>query len=86
MPKACKEHRVPLSSAAVEVLRGMLPLRSTGGGGDWVFPDGPEGKPVSNMSVNMLLRRTGRSGLTVHGFQSCFHDWRAVPPGAASPN
>ena len=75
--KAGKEHRVPLSPAAVEVLRGMLPLRGAGGGGDWVFPGGRAGKPLSNMSMNMLLRRMGRGGLTVHGFRSCFRDWCA---------
>ena len=27
--------------------------------------------------MNMLLRRVGRGGLTVHGFRSCFCDWCA---------
>ena len=27
--------------------------------------------------MNMLLRRTGRGDLTVHGFRSCFRDWCA---------
>ena len=35
------------------------------------------GKPPSNMSMHMLLRRIGRGGLTVHGFRSCFRDWCA---------
>jgi hypothetical protein len=35
------------------------------------------GKPLSNMSVNMLLRRMGRGGLTVHGCRSCSRDWEA---------
>ncbi len=73
--KAGKEHRVPLPAAAVQVLRGMLPLRGVGGGGDWVFPGGRAGKPLSNMSMAMLLRRMGRGGLTVHGFRSTFRDW-----------
>ena len=72
--KAGKEHRVPLPPAAVQVLRGMLPLRGAGGGGDWVFPGGRAGKPLSNMSMNMLLRRMGRGGLMVHGFRSTFRD------------
>jgi integrase len=61
----------------VEVLREMLPLRGTAGGLDWVFPGGRAGKPLSNMSMNMLLRRMGQDGLTVHGFRSCFRDWCA---------
>jgi integrase len=75
--KAGKEHRVPLSAAALEVLRGLLPLRGAGDVGDWVFPGGRAGRPLSNMSMNMLLRRMGRGGLTVHGFRSCFRDWCA---------
>ena len=35
------------------------------------------GRRLSNMSMNMLLRRIGRGGLTVHGCQSCFRDWGA---------
>jgi integrase len=78
--KAGKEHRVPLSPAAVAVLRGVLPLR-VAGGGDWVFPGGRAGKRLSNMSMNMLLRRMGRGDLTVHGFRSCFRDWCAEATG-----
>jgi integrase len=33
--------------------------------------------PVSNMAMNMLLRRIGKNGLTVHGFRSTFSDWCA---------
>ncbi|MDB5318315.1 MAG: site-specific integrase [Rhodospirillales bacterium] len=77
--KAGKEHRVPLSPAAVAVLRKMLPLplRGTGRGPDWVFPGARAGKALSNMSMNMLVRRMGQGGLTVHGFRSCFRDWCA---------
>jgi predicted metal-binding protein len=35
------------------------------------------GKPLSNTSVNMLLRRMGRGGLTVHVCRSCSRDWEA---------
>jgi integrase len=75
--KAGKEHRVPLSPAAVAVLRKMLPLRGIGRGPDLVFPGARAGKALSNMSMNMLLRRMGQGGLTVHGFRSCFRDWCA---------
>ncbi len=68
---------MPLSPAAVAVLRGLLQLRGAGGRGDWVVPGSRASKPLSNMSMNMLLRRMGRGDLTVHGFRSTFRDWCA---------
>ena len=62
--KAGREHRVPLSDAAMAILRG---LDATG---DRVFP-------ISNMAMLMLLRRMGRGDLTAHGFRSTFSDWCA---------
>jgi integrase len=47
--KAGREHRVPLSRAAVDLLRGLLPLRAASGGGtDRVFPGGRADRPLSN--------------------------------------
>ena len=62
--KAGKEHRVPLSEAAIAILGQMDQGR------DKVFP-------ISNMAMAMLLRRMGRGDLTVHGFRSSFSDWCA---------
>jgi integrase len=62
--KAGKEHRVPLSEAAIAILGQMDQGR------DKVFP-------ISNMAMAMLLRRTGRGDLTVHCFRSSFSDWCA---------
>ena len=45
--------------------------------GDYVFPGERPRKPLSNMSMLMLLRRMGRSDLTTHGFRSTFRDWVA---------
>jgi integrase len=73
--KAGREHRVPLSAAAVAVLEKVKPLRD----GEYVFP-GPSktssntGRPLSGMSMAMLLRRMERP-VTVHGFRSSFRDW-----------
>jgi integrase len=72
--KAGKEHRVPLSGAAVAVLRAMAPLRPEEGDG-FVFPGGKADGPLSSMAMLMLLRRMGRGDLTVHGFRSAFRDW-----------
>jgi integrase len=74
--KAGREHRVPLSDPALAVLRGLLPLRNDEAG-DWVFPGARKGRPLSNMAMEMLLRRMGRDDLTVHGFRSTFRDWTA---------
>lgn len=65
------EHRVPLSAPAVALLRLLAEDRR----GEFVFPGGRHGRPMSNMSMLMMLRRMGREDLTVHGFRSTFRDW-----------
>jgi integrase len=71
--KAGKEHRVPLSDRAIEILEEMAANRER----DFVFPGALSGRPLSNMALAMLLRRMGRGDLTVHGFRSTFSDWCA---------
>lgn len=71
--KAAKEHRVPLSQAALDLLNGLIRLS----GNSHVFPGAREGKHLSNMSMLMGLRRMGRTDLTMHGFRSTFRDWAA---------
>ena len=70
--KAAKEHRVPLSPAAARILEKMAAVRSADI--DIVFPGQKLGKPMSNMALNMLLRRLGVD-VTSHGFRSSFRDW-----------
>lgn len=70
--KAHKEHRVPLSATALAVLEKAKALCQ----GDYVFPGVRSGKPMSDMSLTMLLRRM-HPGITVHGFRSSFRDWAA---------
>jgi integrase len=41
---------------------------------EFIFPADRSGKPLSNMSMSMLLRRM-KSDVTVHGFRSSFRDW-----------
>jgi integrase len=67
--KAEKEHRVPLSAAALKVLQSA----KKEGGGDLVFPNS-KGKILSDMTLTMLLRRM-KTPCTVHGFRSTFRDW-----------
>jgi integrase len=71
--KAGREHRVPLSDAALKILERMAATRD----GDFVFPGDRAGRPLSNMAFLMTLRRMGHRGLTMHGFRSTFSDWCA---------
>lgn len=65
------EHIVPLSSQAVKILEKARGYNS----GEYVFPGAKRGRPLSNMSMNMLMRRMGIENTTVHGFRSSFRDW-----------
>lgn len=67
--KAGKEHRVPLSPQALELLESLSRV------GPFVFPGLKPGKPLSNMSMEMVLRRMEVTDCTVHGFRSSFRDW-----------
>jgi integrase len=71
--KAGKEHRVPLTKAAMAIVEAMTSLRQ----GDFIFPGGKARRPLSNMALLMTLRRMGRDDLTAHGFRSTFSDWCA---------
>lgn len=72
--KSGREHRVALSARAVEIVRETI--QATGAGpGDLVFPGQKRGRPLSNMAMDMLLRRMGLKHVTVHGFRSSFKDW-----------
>jgi integrase len=71
--KAGKEHRVPLSDVALAVLKEMREIRHS----DYVFPGARDGRPLSEMSLLMLLRRMNHGDITAHGFRSTFRDWAA---------
>ncbi len=73
--KAGREHRVPLSAAALGVLEEMAPAQ--GLAGDFLFIGAKKGKHLSQMAMLMLLRRMGRGELTAHGFRSTFREWAA---------
>lgn len=67
--KAKREHRVPLSAAALSLLN-AIPRH-----GALVFPGAIAGRPLSDMSLTAVLRRMDRGDITVHGFRSTFRDW-----------
>ena len=68
--KAAREHRVPLSPRAIEILEALKPF-----GTSFLFPGERSGK-LSGMAMAMLLRRLG-TDVTAHGFRSAFRDWAA---------
>ena len=72
--KASKEHRVPLSPRALEILQATQAL-----GNEWLFP-AIKGGSMSGMAMTMLLRRM-KVDATVPGFRSGFRDWVAESTG-----
>jgi integrase len=67
--KAKKIHTVPLSGAAVELLKG-LPRTSES---KYIF-SGTKGQPLSDMSISAVTKRMG-ADCVPHGFRSSFKDW-----------
>ena len=67
--KKGREHRVPLSDAAVEVLERHYDGQTSG----LVFPN-PRGKPMDRSVPRRLVKRMGYNA-TAHGMRSTFADW-----------
>ncbi|MDA1029716.1 MAG: integrase arm-type DNA-binding domain-containing protein [Bacteroidetes bacterium] len=70
--KMGREHRVPLSDAALSVLGKR--------GEGLIFKGRKEGRALSDMSLLMPLKRAGLA-ITVHGFRSTFRDWSSEETG-----
>ena len=69
--KSKKEHRVPLSPRALEVL---AEARKLGTGEGLVFPGTVHGKPLSDMTLSKLTKALGFD-VDVHGFRTSFKTW-----------
>lgn len=78
--KAGKEHRVPLSEQALQILEGMGPRDA----GAYVFKGRPSkgntNTKLSNMAMNMIMRRMAYTDVegrvcVPHGLRSTFRDW-----------
>lgn len=69
--KSGRAHTVPLSNRAIEIVRDMRATPIS----DYVFFGQRPNRPLSNMSMTMLLRRMKVENVTVHGFRSTFRDW-----------
>lgn len=69
--KAGRQHRVPLSGPALKLVRTAWDARTS----EYVFPGQKPDRPLSNMAMEMQLRRMKLDQFTVHGFRSSFRDW-----------
>jgi integrase len=73
--KAGREHRVPLSAPAIELLEALPRV----GDRDLVFP-APRGGQLSDMTLLAVLRRM-KAAAVPHGFRSSFSDWASERTG-----
>jgi len=71
--KRGREHRVPLTPAAMEILKAVRPL--TGGEATALVFPGQTRRPMGPEALEMLRRRMGAGEYTTHGFRSSFRDW-----------
>lgn len=70
--KTKKEHRVPLSDAAVRLLNSLPRMEGT----DLVFPSPRGNKPLSSDTLTKVLEDM-EVPVTAHGYRSTFRDWCA---------
>ena len=70
--KAKRDHRVPLSGRALEILHDA---RNRSDGTGLVFRS-PRGKSLSDMTLSKLIKELGIAAVP-HGFRSSFRDWAA---------
>ena len=70
--KANREHRVPLTKAALAI------LGEPGAPDALIFPPPRNpSRPLTDPTLTKVLERMGRADLTAHGFRSTFRDWSA---------
>jgi len=77
--KAKRDHRVPLSARALEILH---EARGLSKGAGLVFPSA-QGRTIGDNTVSKLLRNLGIEAVP-HGFRSSFRDWAAECTDAPS--
>lgn len=75
--KANREHRVPLSKQALQLLSNLPRVQ----GNLYVFPGMKHSRPLSNMALLQFMRGMGygpsgeKGNYVPHGFRSSFRDW-----------
>ena len=70
--KAKRDHRVPLSARALQILDEARAFEDRSG---LIFPS-PQGRALSDNTISKLLRELGIEAVP-HGFRSSFRDWAA---------
>ena len=70
--KAKRDHRVPLSVRALQILEEARAFEDRSG---LIFPS-PQGRALSDNTISKLLRELGIEAVP-HGFRSSFRDWAA---------
>jgi integrase len=69
--KARREHRVPLSDAALKVLAELAEIRR----GEYLVPSWPANRHASHGIIEHVVKRALSRDCTMHGFRSSFRDW-----------
>jgi integrase len=73
-------HVIPLSPSVIALLKRLREERQALDGriapDQFVFTSNGT-KPISDMTMNKAMKDMGFTGVTVHGFRSCFTDWAA---------
>lgn len=72
--KAAREHRVPLSTGALEVL-GLAKMLGEALDTPFVFPGGVQRRPLSDVALSKAFHLAAGDEYTVHGLRSTFRDW-----------
>lgn len=72
--KKRREHIVPLSGRAWQIIQGQLDAQGKIRPEDLIFPGARDNRPMSNTAMLSVLQRLGIT-VTVHGFRSSFRDW-----------
>ncbi|UGX87102.1 tyrosine-type recombinase/integrase [Phyllobacterium meliloti] len=70
--KSDKQHRVPLSDRAVQIVEDMMAVSIS----NYVFPGAKLNSQLSDMTLAKAVK-TAKADVTVHGFRSSFRDWVA---------
>jgi integrase len=77
--KGGKDHKVPLSAAALAVLERMEKIRSC----EFVFFGADGKRPLSDAATGAVLDRMGHADIVPHGFRSTFRTWGGNKTGFA---
>lgn len=71
--KARRPHHVPLSGAALQILKAVDPGPNRATGMVFLSPSGSG--HISEAALRKLMTHNGASDFTIHGFRSSFRDW-----------